>query len=174
MGKLTHFSIVIVVVFCAPKILITLLFARPKFLIGFRIHHSCVYIYRYLFRSGNTEHPSDRFYNTTVEILPYSLPENSYIWSAYNSTTDGFLIVGSFNEFGIAEGIIEPKIGKVREIRLHVHTDSENWAILSEVSFDQNEYRVIRMEISCNVRFENVVFFSLVSLQIHLQDTTAQ
>lgn len=89
---------------------------------------------RYLFRSGNTEHPSDRFYNTTVEILPYSIPESSYIWSAYNSTTDGFLIVGGFNEFGIAEGTIEPKIGKVREIRLHVHSDSENWAILSEVS----------------------------------------
>lgn len=88
---------------------------------------------RYLFRSGNSEHPSDRFYNTTVEILPYSLPENSYIWSAYNSTTDGFLIVGSFNEFGIAEGTIEAKIGKIKEIRLHVHTDSENWAILSEV-----------------------------------------
>lgn len=90
--------------------------------------------FRYLFRSGNSEHPSDRFYNTTVEILPFSLPENSYIWSAYNLTTDGFLIVGSFNEFGIAEGTIEAKIGKIREIRLHVHTDSENWAILSEVS----------------------------------------
>lgn len=69
-----------------------------------------------------------------MEILPFSLPENSYIWSAYNLTTDGFLIVGSFNEFGIAEGTIEAKIGKIREIRLHVHTDSENWAILSEVS----------------------------------------
>lgn len=90
--------------------------------------------FRYLFRSGNSEHPSDRFYNTTVEILPFSLPENSYIWSAYNLTTDGFLIVGSFNEFGIAEGTIEAKIGKIREIRLHVHTDSENWSILSEVS----------------------------------------
>lgn len=55
--------------------------------------------------------------------------------SAYNSTTDGFLIVGCFNEFGIAEGVIDSKIGKIREIRLHVHSDSENWAILSEVSF---------------------------------------
>lgn len=89
--------------------------------------------FRYLFRSGNTEHPSDRFYNTTVEILPMSVPENSEIWNAYNSTMDGFLIVGAFNEFGIAEGIIEAKIGKIKEIRLHAHTDSENWAILSEV-----------------------------------------
>lgn len=87
-----------------------------------------------MFRSGNTEHPSDRFYNTTVEILPISVPENSEIWNAYNSTADGFLIVGGFNEFGIAEGIIEAKIGKIKEIRLHIHTDSENWAILSEVN----------------------------------------
>lgn len=98
------------------------------------IENLCSWFHRYLFRSGNTEHPSDRLYNTTVEILPASLPENSYIWTAYNSTADGFLIVGNFNEFGIAEGTIESKIGKVKEIRLHVHTDSENWAILSEVN----------------------------------------
>lgn len=62
------------------------------------------------------------------------MPENSEIWNAYNLTADGFLIVGGFNEFGIAEGIIEAKIGKIKEIRLHIHTDSENWAILSEVN----------------------------------------
>lgn len=68
-----------------------------------------------------------------MEILPESLAENSIIWSAYNSTADGFLIVGSFNALGVAEGTIDAKIGKVKEIRLHVHSDSENWAILSEV-----------------------------------------
>lgn len=102
------------------------------------------------------------------------MPENSYIWSAYNSTTDGFLIVGGFNEFGIAEGTIEQKIGKVREIRLHVHTDSENWAIISEVSY------LALAKNKCNgnsgvtnVWFENFVLF-IFFLQIHLQDTTAQ
>lgn len=65
-------------------------------------NHVLFFSKRYLFRSGNSEHPSDRFYNTTVEILPAALPENSYIWSAYNLTTDGFLVVGSFNEFGIS------------------------------------------------------------------------
>lgn len=88
---------------------------------------------RYLFRSGNTEHPSDRLYNTTIEVLPESLPENSPIWSTYNSTADGFLIIGNFNALGIAEGSVEPQIGSIKEIRLHVHSDSENWAILSEV-----------------------------------------
>lgn len=61
------------------------------------------------------------------------LPENSPIWSSYNSTADGYLIIGNFNPFGIAEGIVDPKIGKIKEIRLHVHSDSENWGILSEV-----------------------------------------
>lgn len=89
---------------------------------------------RYLFRSGNTEHPSDRFYNTTIEVLPESLPENSPIWSTFNSTADGFLIIGNFNALGIAEGNVEPQIGAIKEIRLHVHSDSENWAILSEVN----------------------------------------
>lgn len=86
-----------------------------------------------MFRSGNTEHPSDRFYNTTVEILPEFLPENSPLWTTYNSTADGFLIIGGFNSFGIAEGFVDAKFGKIKEIRLHVHSDSENWAILSEV-----------------------------------------
>ncbi|XP_055325807.1 alpha-1,3-mannosyl-glycoprotein 4-beta-N-acetylglucosaminyltransferase B-like [Sitodiplosis mosellana] len=109
------------------------LLPQPGDLVEF-IFHQPYNLRRYLFRSGNSEHPSDCFkQNTTVEILPASLPENSYIWSAYNLTTDGFLIVGCFNEFGIAEGVIDAKIGKIREIRLHVHTDSENWAILSEI-----------------------------------------
>lgn len=68
-------------------------------------------------------------------MLPAALTENSPIWSTYNSTPDGFLIIGSFNEFGIAEGVVDPKIGTIKEIRLHVHSDSENWAILSEVKF---------------------------------------
>lgn len=90
---------------------------------------------RYFFRSGNTEHPSDRFYNTTVEVLPEALAENSTVWSTFNTTTDGFLIVGGFNADGIAEGVLDAKIERIKEIRLHVHSDSENWAILSEVCF---------------------------------------
>lgn len=93
--------------------------------------------FRYLFRSGNHEHPSDKFYNTTVEVLPDQLNEESMIWQQYNTTTDGFLIVGSFNGFGVAEGNVDNRIGKLRELRLHVHSESENWVILSEVSLIQ-------------------------------------
>lgn len=89
---------------------------------------------RYLFRSGNHEHPSDKFYNTTVEVLPDQLNEESQVWSFFNTTTDGYLIVGSFNGFGVAEGSLDNRIGKLRELRLNVHSESENWVILSEVS----------------------------------------
>lgn len=93
-----------------------------------------LYPFRYLFRSGNHEHPSDRFYNTTVEVLPDQLSEESIVWQQYNTTTDGYLIIGGFNAFGIAEGNVDNRMGKLRELRLHVHSESENWVILSEVS----------------------------------------
>lgn len=92
-------------------------------------------LHRYLFRSGNHEHPSDKFYNTTVEVLPDQLSEESVIWQQYNTTTDGYLIIGSFNAFGVAEGSVDGRIGKLRELRLHCHAESENWVILSEVSY---------------------------------------
>lgn len=92
----------------------------------------------YLFRSGNSEHPSDRFYNTTVELLPAdSLSENSSVWSTYNTTTDGYLVVGAFDGLGVAEGSIDLKIGAIKELRLHVHSDSENWALLSEIELQE-------------------------------------
>lgn len=106
---------------------------------GFFLFSSLIFFFfasiiRYLFRSGNHEHPSDKFYNTTVEVLPDQLNEESIVWQQYNTTTDGYLIVGSFNSFGIAEGNLDNRIGKLRELRLHVHSESENWLILSEAS----------------------------------------
>lgn len=91
-------------------------------------------IKHYRFRSGNSEHPSDRFYNTTVEILPTgTLSDGSSVWNNYNTTADGFLVMGSFDARGLAEGIIDPNIGAIKELRLHVHGDSENWVLLSEI-----------------------------------------
>lgn len=33
---------------------------------------------RYLFRSGNQEHPGDKIENTTVEILPFSVSKDAF------------------------------------------------------------------------------------------------
>lgn len=35
---------------------------------------------------------------------------------------------------GLAEGKIDAKLGAIKELRLTVHSESENWAILSEVN----------------------------------------
>lgn len=91
-----------------------------------------LYSYRFLFRSGNVEHPSDKFYNTTVEVDPENFAYSNT--SRYSLTHDGYVVVGGFNSFGIAEGALDPKLGKIKSVRLHVHNDSENWVILSEVN----------------------------------------
>jgi hypothetical protein len=49
----------------------------------------------YLFRSGNAEHPSDRFYNTSVEVLPVS-SHTSLSRIDHNATSDGFVIIGLY------------------------------------------------------------------------------
>ncbi|XP_058455473.1 alpha-1,3-mannosyl-glycoprotein 4-beta-N-acetylglucosaminyltransferase A isoform X2 [Malaya genurostris] len=116
------------------------LMPQPGDLIEFKFKEPVV-LKRYLFRSGNFEQPSDRFYNTTVEVLPFNLPEDSPVWSNYNTTTDGFLIIGIFNDFGIAEGVVDSKIGELKELRLHVYSDSQNWVILREILLQDNTVR---------------------------------
>ncbi|KAF1495881.1 Alpha-1,3-mannosyl-glycoprotein 4-beta-N-acetylglucosaminyltransferase B, partial [Eudyptula minor novaehollandiae] len=92
---------------------------------------------KYFFRSGNMEHPGDKLFNTTVEVLPADemlrkeLVDNGSKFN-YPATKDGYLKIGAF-ENGIAEGSINQSIGKIQAIRLSVNSDSPVWAILSEV-----------------------------------------
>uniref|UniRef100_A0A671RMX7 Alpha-1,3-mannosyl-glycoprotein 4-beta-N-acetylglucosaminyltransferase B-like n=1 Tax=Sinocyclocheilus anshuiensis TaxID=1608454 RepID=A0A671RMX7_9TELE len=67
----------------------------------------------YFFRSGNIETNGDRFYNTTVEVLPNN--------------------VRSFKN-GVAEGEVDGALGEIVAIRLLVHSDSDVWVLLSEVN----------------------------------------
>lgn len=41
---------------------------------------------------------------------------------------------GKFDVMGVAEGVVDPQLGAIKVLRLNVHSESENWAILSEVS----------------------------------------
>nr|XP_006114335.2 alpha-1,3-mannosyl-glycoprotein 4-beta-N-acetylglucosaminyltransferase B-like [Pelodiscus sinensis] len=92
----------------------------------------------YLFRSGNMEHPGDKLYNTTVEVLP--AVETELLKDAigqgdkvnYQTTKDGYLKIGTFDN-GIAEDIISPSVGKIQAIRLSIHSNSSVWALLSEI-----------------------------------------
>ncbi|NWR90098.1 MGT4B acetylglucosaminyltransferase, partial [Furnarius figulus] len=92
---------------------------------------------KYFFRSGNVEHPGDKLFNTTVEVLPADemqrkeLADNENKFN-YPATKDGYLKIGAF-ENGIAGGSISQSVGRIQAIRLSIHSDSPVWAILSEV-----------------------------------------
>uniref|UniRef100_A0A8C1ND10 Zgc:154054 n=1 Tax=Cyprinus carpio TaxID=7962 RepID=A0A8C1ND10_CYPCA len=78
----------------------------------------------YLFRSGNIETNGDRFYNTTVEVLPTSvsiMPKK--VWIHYCSFKNG-----------VAEGEVDGALGEIAAMRLLVHSDSDVWVLLSEVN----------------------------------------
>ena len=85
------------------------------------------------FVSGNAEHPSDRFINTTCEVLPDD-PKKAVTLSKLPQLKDGFFIVGGFDNFGVAEGTIGQEVGKIKQFRLNIHSTGENWAILSEIN----------------------------------------
>ncbi|XP_027554649.1 alpha-1,3-mannosyl-glycoprotein 4-beta-N-acetylglucosaminyltransferase-like protein MGAT4D [Neopelma chrysocephalum] len=98
---------------------------------------------KYFFRSGNMEHPGDKLFNTTVEVLPADELQRKELVDTgnkfnYPATKDGYLKIGAF-ENGIAEGSINQSIGRIKAIRLSISSDSPVWAILSEVLIKTSE-----------------------------------
>ncbi|CAN2388832.1 MGAT4 family member D [Pristimantis euphronides] len=83
----------------------------------------------YLFRSGNSEHPGDKLFNTTVQVLPVEKANNV---PQGLIDEDGFIQIGKFQN-GIAEGEIGSALGKIKAMRLKIHTKSPVWALLSEI-----------------------------------------
>lgn len=96
---------------------------------------------RYLFRSGNPEHPGDKFYNTSIQVLSSTrtgqsggTPENDGRTEGYQLTKDGFYVVNKFDvDSGIAEGTVPTWLGPIDVLRLHVESTGQSWVILSEV-----------------------------------------
>ncbi|XP_029968470.1 alpha-1,3-mannosyl-glycoprotein 4-beta-N-acetylglucosaminyltransferase B-like [Salarias fasciatus] len=86
----------------------------------------------FLFRSGNIETSGDKFYNTTVEVLPSNAVAKEQIPSRYKQSDDGFIVIGAF-ENGVAEGPVDEALLPLSALRLVVHSDSDVWALLSEV-----------------------------------------
>ncbi|MCI4379656.1 hypothetical protein PGIGA_G00230750 [Pangasianodon gigas] len=91
---------------------------------------------RYRFRSGNIEANGDRFYNTTVQVLPrdVSVRERAEqgLLPCCKPSSDGFVVIGSFVN-GIAEGPIDEALRDIDAMRLVVHSSSDAWVILSEI-----------------------------------------
>ncbi|XP_041847167.1 alpha-1,3-mannosyl-glycoprotein 4-beta-N-acetylglucosaminyltransferase A-like isoform X2 [Melanotaenia boesemani] len=88
----------------------------------------------YMFHSGNIETSRDRFYNTTVEVLPsrVSGKDDPAVGSSSKHSDQGFVVIGVF-ENGVAEGKVEDALQPISALRLVVHSDSDVWALLSEV-----------------------------------------
>lgn len=87
----------------------------------------------FLFRSGNVEHPNDKFYNTSVEVYP--VQNGTFVTEhRYQLSLEGFWIVGRFNENGIAQSNLDASFGAIKMLRLRVQSESDSWVILSEIS----------------------------------------
>uniref|UniRef100_K7FHZ4 Alpha-1,3-mannosyl-glycoprotein 4-beta-N-acetylglucosaminyltransferase B n=1 Tax=Pelodiscus sinensis TaxID=13735 RepID=K7FHZ4_PELSI len=100
-------------------------------------------IERFFFRSGNIEHPEDKLFNTTVEVLPFdsdkeALQEGRGTAFKFHRTSDGYIQIGSFSK-GVAEGEVDPSFGPLEAIRLVIQTDSPVWIILSEIFLKKAE-----------------------------------
>lgn len=86
---------------------------------------------RVYFKSGNPEHPGDKFFNTTLDLLPYVQPKEPL---RYVKDHDGFYTVANFShETGIAEAFVDKILGPILTVRLKVHSKSDAWIILNEV-----------------------------------------
>ncbi|XP_051276808.1 alpha-1,3-mannosyl-glycoprotein 4-beta-N-acetylglucosaminyltransferase B-like isoform X1 [Dicentrarchus labrax] len=95
-----------------------------------------IHISGYLFRSGNIETSGDKFYNTTVEVLPSKASAQDKLVpglsSTYKESDKGFIIIGAFED-GVAEGVIDEALQPISALRLVVHSDADVWALLSEI-----------------------------------------
>ncbi|KAJ6667438.1 hypothetical protein lerEdw1_016559 [Lerista edwardsae] len=87
---------------------------------------------RYLFHSGNPEHPGDILVNTTVEVLPFKGEDLVLSKETKEKRLeDGFFRIGKFKG-GIAEGTVDPRLNPIAAVRLLVIQNSSVWAILNE------------------------------------------
>lgn len=90
-----------------------------------------IHISGYVFRSGNSKALGDKLYNTTVEVLPSNATAEEKPIDGKQS--DGnFIVIGQFTN-GVAEGEIRDDLQPISALRLLVHSDSDVWALLSEV-----------------------------------------
>lgn len=98
------------------------LLPQPNDILSFRFRPPGIKLKRFVFRSGNAEHPSDMLYNTSVVAL----------FADGNET----VTVGKFNKWGMAEEYVSQSLDLVAELQLIVLKESDNWVILSEIQID--------------------------------------
>lgn len=94
---------------------------------------------KFIFKSGNIEHPGDILTNATVEFLT----EENYIKRKSLDSSEpvfqdsDYKLVGLFDKEGLAEGEIEKPYYLTREVIIRVLYDiKDNWVIISEFFID--------------------------------------
>ena len=104
----------------------------------------------FLFKSGNVEHPGDKFVNTTVEVLPVDhqngMKEGAVLDDlpnrepgGFDRTEAGYLVLTHFNPANGAASLTlnatgSYSIGLISELKLRCLTPSNSWVILNEIS----------------------------------------
>ncbi|XP_076467718.1 alpha-1,3-mannosyl-glycoprotein 4-beta-N-acetylglucosaminyltransferase A-like isoform X2 [Babylonia areolata] len=101
-------------------------------------------IEKFLFRTGNPEHPDDMLHEATVQVQPELWPSGPVaglpiLQDSVEGLAPGFLIVGHFNSNGLAEGVLPPSLARVAVVRIQVITKSPNWVIFSEVLIQKRQ-----------------------------------
>jgi hypothetical protein len=64
---------------------------------------------------------------SSLSVRPLNIQD--FLWN-YKKLSD---FTGKFDTVGIAEGFINPKLFPIKELRLNIHSESDNWVILNEV-----------------------------------------
>uniref|UniRef100_A0A914X7M3 Alpha-1,3-mannosyl-glycoprotein 4-beta-N-acetylglucosaminyltransferase A n=1 Tax=Plectus sambesii TaxID=2011161 RepID=A0A914X7M3_9BILA len=85
----------------------------------------------FIFRSGNQEHPADKFYNASVEVK-YVADEQPAAPPSATEADAGFVHITTFTPSGTAQADFNSN-RLVSALRLIVHSESENWLILNEI-----------------------------------------
>lgn len=155
-----------------------------------------VHMSGFLFRSGNGEHPEDKFpVNTTIEVLPAAPSVKDGIRSEYladsirfvikssdsaksSVPSDGYQVIGLFKGNGLAEGDVPIQLRPIKSLRIHVNSDSQRWVILNEVccytisllsSFLVVDSHIFSSDCLLLTRVSSFIFSHLLPLQIWIK-----
>ncbi|KAI9556971.1 hypothetical protein GHT06_016765 [Daphnia sinensis] len=96
--------------------------------------HQPVLLKKFKIGTGHFEYPTNKLTEATVEIL---LTSSEMEMKNFVVTPDDYLVVGQFNQSGLAEGIIDwHSLGSVQRLRVKLHRDHQEWIIFSELLFE--------------------------------------
>nr|CAH0109810.1 unnamed protein product [Daphnia galeata] len=93
--------------------------------------HQPVLLKRFKLGTGHYEYPINKLSDATVEIL---LMSSDLEIKNLVVTSDDYLVVGKFDDSGLAEGMIDwHTLGTVQRLRVNIQSNHQNWVVMSEL-----------------------------------------